>query len=331
MPSSFLDQAEESEYRAARLAAAYYQYPVPTVVRVEGRDRVEWLHKLVTADVHDMKAGEGRRSALLDAKGHFVAVFNVLVRSDDILLVADGALLSSLLDSLRHYIFREKVQLTDASDGFAAYAVIGPGARTALEKSLHVDIPTAPLAFIPASFENLPALVIQSDALSVPSVDVLLDPARSEAFVSALDMPRLSDHTYEILRVEAGTPRWGMDLDPSVLALEAPQGLNIRVDQGCYVGQEVVARIVHRGHVNKKLVGLVLAHPAEQPAGVPIRLLDGQEEIGQITSLVYSPTFNWIALGMLRSTQAEENQEVETEGEPRSRARVVGLPFSRVE
>jgi folate-binding protein YgfZ len=135
-------------------------------------------------------------------------------------------------------------------------------------------------------------------------------------------VPYLTSQTLETLRVEAGIPRWGVDFDTTTLALEIPNVLEVRVDQGCYVGQEVVARIVHRGHVNRHLLGLKF-DGSECPARSDVIFHDGKE-VGSITSSAYSPRFGALGLGYVR--REVEPETVVYVGKNRQ-ARIVNLPF----
>ena len=95
------------------------------VIRVEGRDRISWLHKIITADIETLGVGQGTHAALLEAKGHFVADFTALVKQDSVLLVAERAATKRLFDSLRRYIIREKVQLNDETGKWGSFALMG--------------------------------------------------------------------------------------------------------------------------------------------------------------------------------------------------------------
>jgi folate-binding protein YgfZ len=131
------------------------------------------------------------------------------------------------------------------------------------------------------------------------------------------------------MRVEAGVVRYGVDVDASTLLLEAPLPEAYSLNKGCYLGQEVIARITYRGHVNRKIVGFRLADARVPPAGAPV-LVEGKE-VGRITSAVLSPALGvGLALGFLRREHHEPGTRVEVRAgdEPLS-AEVVALPFYR--
>src|SRR5262249_27852675 len=135
-------------------------------------------------------------------------------------------------------------------------------------------------------------------------------------------VPEISQDILDTLRIEAGLPRWGVDFDETTLALEIPDVMQIRVDQGCYVGQEVVARIVHRGHVNRHLRGLQFRSDALPACGDAIEFNGAQ--VGQITSAAHSPFRGNIALGYVRR-EVQVGADVQVNG---ATAQVLELPFA---
>lgn len=293
------------------------------VLRMEGPDVPKWLHKIVTADVQHLQSGQGALSALLDAKGHFAAEF---------LLLRDGAIYGALSDpaahvalapALKRYIIRDKVTLKDVTDGWTCVTLVGPGAAARIVQVLGTPVPQAAHNWVWGHLGANAARVITSVRARVPSYDVMMPVAGVTALYAALeDLPEISGDVLETLRIEMGLPRWGVDFDETTLALEIPDVMQIRVDQGCYVGQEVVARIVHRGHVNRHLRGL-MSGTGVLPAPGGIIQHEGKE-VGAVTSATRSPLLGTIALGSVRR-EVEPGASVQVNGSP---ARVVELPFS---
>ncbi len=292
------------------------------VLRAEGMDARKWLHKIVTANVEQLETGRGAHGALLDAKGHFVADF-ILVRDGDIYgLLCEPAARENLFRALKRYIIRERVTLTDVSERWRCFVLVGQYSSALVERVLETRAPDGLHAWVWGRAAESAARVIRSARARVPSFDVMVPVGAAPELRAALhEIPQVSDNVLETLRIEAGLPQWGVDFDDSTLALEIPDGMQIRVDQGCYVGQEVVARIVHRGHVNRHLRGLLI-----EGDGVPARgqaiLFDGKE-VGSITSCARSPLRGVIALGYVRR-EVEPGASVQVNG---TRARVTELPF----
>ena len=184
--------------------------------------------------------------------------------------------------------------------------------------------PETPYSFASFQIDGAEAMIVRSARAKVPVSEVLVVSEARERMRGALkDIPELSSEVLEVLRLEAGFPLWGVDFDSTTLVLEIPEVLSIRVDQGCYVGQEVVARLVHRGHVNRMLVGLKF-EGVEQPARGELMYADGKE-IGSVTSAAVSPRFGMIGLGYVRRESSGIGTWLQF-GNHR-RAQVVKLPF----
>lgn len=292
------------------------------ILRIEGPDAQKWLHKIVTADVEHLQTGQGARSALLDAKGHFVADFPLLRDGQVIGAFVDLAARDTLLNTFRRYIIREKVTLTDVSAKWRCVTVIGTQAKTLVERILETPAPDQMYHWVWGHRDEIVARLVRSARARVPAYDIMIPVAGLDDLHEALkDVPEISDELLETLRIEAGLPRWGVDFDSTTLALEIPDVMQIRVDQGCYVGQEVVARITHRGHVNRHLRGLHVQNKTTPTKGQTIQF-DGIA-VGEITSAAHSPMLGNIALGYVRR-HVEVGAQVQLDG---TMARVVELPF----
>ena len=230
------------------------------------------------------------------------------------------------------------VQLGDVTATFAQTAVIGPDAAATVS-ALLTGTTAGTLAALPehgnlrALWDGEPAIVARIDDAGEAGYDVFVDRTKAAAFVSAigaagavpLDLP-----TAEAIRLEAGVPRFHRDMDEETIPLEAGiESRAISFTKGCYVGQEVVIRVLHRGHgrVVRKLVGLLVDGNQTPAPGAGVRGAD--RDIGRITSGAFSPALQRpIALAYVRRGSQEPGTfvEVETGGE-RRRAEVVPLPF----
>ncbi len=292
------------------------------ILRMEGPDAQKWLHKIVTADVEHLQIGQGAYSALLDAKGHFVADFTILRDGNVFGAFVDLSVREKLFNTLKRYILREKVTLTDVTERWVCLTLIGTQAASVVEQVLETRAPTRLYDWVWGHKEVTAARVVRSARARVPSYDVMIPVSGVPDVRAALhDTPKTPDAILETLRIEAGLPRWGVDFDETTLALEIPDVISIRVDQGCYVGQEVVARIVHRGHVNRHLRGLRIEDDVVPPRGETIQF-DGIA-VGNVTSSARSPMFGNIALGYVRR-HVEVGAQVLLNG---ATARIVELPF----
>ncbi len=313
----------DSEYAIALDRVGWAELDIG-VIKIAGRDRSSWLHKLITADVEHLAAGQGTHAGLLDPKGHFIADFVALAQEDSILLMAEPGAMDLLVSSLRRYIIREKVQLSNESAAWRLFALVGAESDRIAEESFHRRAPATFYHFTRAELDGGDVQLIRSMRARVPGTDLLLPSSMRQRVLSVLaTIPEFSMELMEVLRIEAGLPRWGIDFDSTTLALEIPSILSVRVDQGCYVGQEVVARLVHRGHVNRSLMGLRLEGMDLPPRGA--LLFYQNKEVGSITSTALSPRFGGIGLGYVRREVSEPGTWLQVGDH--LRAQVATLPF----
>lgn len=308
-------------YETVTTQSGWAEIPIG-ILRVQGADAQKWLHKIVTADVEHLETGQGAYSALLDAKGHFVAAFPIL-RDDEIFgAFVDLSAREILFNTFRRYLLREKVTLTDVTERWTRFVLIGEHAAITIEQLLEMRAPEKLYAWAWGNQGEIAARVFRSAHARVPSFDVMIPNAGAAGLRAKLqNIPVIPNELLESLRIEAGLPRWGVDFDATTLALEIPDVMQIRVDQGCYVGQEVVARIVHRGHVNRHLRGLRIENDFLPERGETIQFQGA--DVGNITSAAHSPMLGNIALGYVRR-EVEIGAHVKLNG---ANARVVELPF----
>jgi len=255
-------------------------------IAIAGKDRAAFLHGLVTNDVKKLGPGEGCHAAFLTPKGKMLADLVVLATGDEILLDAEAPLAATLDGLLRKYHFFHEVTLEDRTAARAVLHVEGPS-TAALLASLGLSLPAAPHASARAAIAGIDVLLVAESRAGSPGVDVRLPIAAREAVATALETAGAVAAPGEVLeagRIEAGLPRWGRELDETVLPDEAGlQRTAISYSKGCYIGQETVARIKTYGHVNRQLVGLLADGSPELPLGSPVRA--GETTVGALTSV----------------------------------------------
>ncbi|MEX2394275.1 MAG: hypothetical protein WD826_07335 [Actinomycetota bacterium] len=249
------------------------------LLRLTGPQRVWFLQQTITADVEDMPDGTWRESAFLTPKGKLLSHFRVGVLGEEVWLDIDPPA-DTLADWLIKYRFRTKVEIEDRSGavrtflGPGAEAIAGPGVVTTLGEGLAFG----------DRLGDVPIVIVHG------VVDVGLDPADPDELERA--------------RIEAGVASFGIDYTTDHLPQEAGLTRVVPIDKGCYVGQETVARIHFRGHVNRSVRGLRLAGPAAVGDAL---LLDG-ERIGAITSVAGAA-----GIGMVR-VEPPEGTHVQVDG-----------------
>jgi folate-binding protein YgfZ len=323
-----------SVYQAAREQAAVIDRSDRGRIAVKGEDRRSYLQGLFTNDTAALKAGEGCYTAYLTPQGRMIADLWVYELGDLILLSLGGEVKDTVLAKLDQFIFTEDVQLGDVSDTFAQYAVVGPQAArvvSSLVESIGRDV----LAAMPehgnlrVQIAGRPAVITRVTDTGEPGFDVYVERSQAAAFVEALasaGVPQAGADVAEMLRIEAGMPVFHRDMDEDTIPLEAGiESRAISFTKGCYVGQEVIVRVLHRGHgrVAKKLVGVVLEDGAVPPPGAVVTG-DGRE-IGRVTSSARSPALRRpIALAYVHRDFAAAGTPVAVAGAP---GIVTNLPF----
>lgn len=298
-------------YRAARERAATLALE-PGLIVVSGRDRASYLQGLLTNDVVALAAGQGCYSTYLTPQGRMITDLHVYELGDVMLLRLPRTTKDVMLQRLDQFIFSEDVQLADASDAQTALAVVGPAAPELLSAVLTVNADAPPLSAMAmhgvsrVTFQRDTVIATRTDRLGEPGFELIADRSCVESLrVTLLDagcVP-LDDASVEALRIEAGVPLWGVDMTDETIPLEAGiEHRAISFTKGCYVGQEVIIRVLHRGHgrVARRLVGLLF--PADSHVPAPhLPLLAQDVQVGEVTSAAWSPAFERpLALGYVK-------------------------------
>src|SRR4051812_46394716 len=278
-----------------------------------GADRRNYLQGLLTNDIVALTAGTGCYAAYLTAQGRMIADMRVFELGDALLVELDASLGGSVRGKWEMFIFSEDVRIEDWSTSMAQIGVYGPRAAEVLSQVTDADASPAAVAArldsmpvganFRVTFENNPLILLRGDEAGVPGFDVVIPAAAAAVFQARLHPAggvSVSADVVNVCRVEAGHPRFGIDMTTETIPLEAGiEGRAISLTKGCYVGQEVIIRVLHRGHgrVARRLVGLSLTGSQTVPEqGAVIRA--GEREVGAVTSAVASPTLGHpIALG----------------------------------
>jgi tRNA-modifying protein YgfZ len=285
-----------------------------------GGEAKEFLSGQVTNDVIALEPGAGCYAAFLTPKGKMLGDLRVLDLGDELFLDTERAALQALFDMIRKFKIGYEVQLHKRTLERGLLSLIGPDSVGVAGAA---NLPDAEHASSPVSIDDLPALAVRTDA----GLDLICDASHTAALAQALcerGAVPVSEQAAEIARVERGRPRYGVDLDDTVIPQEA--GLNERAvsfTKGCYVGQETVARLHYKGRPNRRLRGLRLSKPA--PPGQEL-LLDGRV-VGRLTSSVVSPAHGPIGLALVRR-EVTPGMNVHVGPGPHTvGAQIVELPF----
>jgi folate-binding protein YgfZ len=326
-----------SAYQAARQGAAFIDRSDRGRLVVSGRDRASYLQGLLTNDIPALTSGEGCYAAYLTAQGRMISDLWVYELGDVILLNLPGDTTAAVLAKLDQFIFSEDVQLGDVTGTFAQVAVVGPDAARLVAALLD---PAAGASGV--ALESLPehgnlrgqiagsaAIVTRVTDTGAPGFDVYIERERSgwlKDQLSSAGAEEAGEEIAEILRIEAGVPVFHRDMDEETIPLEAGiESRAISMSKGCYVGQEVIIRVLHRGHgrVARKLVGLALDGESAPARGTAVNSAD--RAVGEITTGVRSPALGRpIALAYVHRDFVAPGTVLSVDG---AQATVTALPF----
>jgi tRNA-modifying protein YgfZ len=280
---------------AAREGAAVGPAGARGLLRFTGKDRQDFLHRMCTQRVNGLAPGAAVHAAFLNVKGHVLAEGAVVVRPDDLLVDVAPADAGPLREHLVAYVIMDEVEVDDLSGGWRVVPVLGSGGA----------------ALARARLGGLSAW--ENGRRGAPALDVLAPAAQAEAFrasMLAAGASDLSEADLEVLRISAGLPRSGAEVDRSRLPMEAALVASaVSFDKGCYLGQEVVLRGTFRGQMQKGLV--LLALPPGAGPGAPLRA--GDQEVGTVTSAAETPEGR-LGLGYLRRAHWQEGARLATPG-----------------
>ncbi len=328
VPSRFSDP--RAEHQAVRKAAGLFDFSFRAKFAVQGADRVRFLQGMVTNDVKLLAPGSGQYAMLLDIKGHILADLRIYGERDRLLVDTDADLRAKVMQTLEHYIIMDEVELQPLE--LFTLAFQGPRSRPLLEKTLHIDLPTMEESdHFSTNYGGFPVRVVCASSTGEEGYEVWVGAAGLLGLWGAAcgqaptyDMLPCGTEGLETLRIEAGIPRYGPDFGEDTLPFEAGLWNAISFNKGCYVGQEIVERARSRGHVNWKLVGVVVEGHVAPAAGE--KLMAEGKEIGEITSACLSPSLDRvIALAYVRREVAESTTRLTLASGPT--AEVTPLPF----
>jgi folate-binding protein YgfZ len=308
----------DGQYRALREEAGYVARD-RAMLTVGGEDAAEYLQGQLTNDIEALEPETGCYAALLNPKGHLESDMRVLrLANGEIWLDLDPAPAPAVLKHLRTYSIGREVEIDDVGERWAIKALIGPRAGE-LSGSEGLG-PEHAQRF--RNWDGIDVLAVATDV----GIDLIVsaeDAAGLGELLQATGAVEVSDEAAEIIRVESGRPRFGLDMGPESMPAEAGiVGRAVDFEKGCYIGQEPVARLHYRGKPNRALRGLRLSGAASH--GDPIVL--GDREVGRIGTSCLSPALGPIALAIVRREAAEGDQLAVGDGGVT--AELAELPFT---
>ena len=335
MPAHYGDVA--AEYRAVREAVGLADLSHRGKTRVTGDDRVKWLQSVISNDILPLQPGQGRYSSFLTHKGKMLKYFRVYMQADAVMLEDVGEIGEMTYQALRKFLlYGTKAKMENCAESWGLLLVSGPKAADVIKAAFGSDVgELKPINFISATVGGQTALIIRTEETGEQDYEVMI-PADGlatawERLMEAgkpYGIKPVGSQAREALRIEAGIPKAGPELNEEIVPPEANlEGKAFSLTKGCYPGQEVVARMDTYGNVRRHLVGLVLKDSTIPPHKA--KLFSGDREVGWISSAVRSPKLGEvIALGFPLRDFSKSGTEltVEVEGKKLD-AKVHPLPF----
>jgi folate-binding protein YgfZ len=321
------------EVLAVRRTAGVFRLSGRALLEVRGTDRVRFLQGQLSNDVAKLDPSgphSGCYALALTREGRVVADFHVVARPDSVWLETAAAALPAAIARLEKFVIADDVQIADRSTAIARFAVEGPRARELVEAAAGTALQVEAEGAAPIQIGGVEAVVVAWGSSGDVALQIFVASEYAIAVEAALRGAAdscgaifASEAALEVLRVEAGEPRWGAELGEHTLPAELRLiDRAISFTKGCYTGQEVVARMQSRGRVGHLLVGVALEGDALPEAGTAIEANGAR--VGELTSVARSPNAGTIALGFVRKGFDEPATALEVDGRV---ARVVALPF----
>ena len=316
----------KTEYRAVREAAGITDRSARGTLRVTGADRVRFLHGMLTHTVQGLAVWAGNYAAMTTPQGHTLADVWVHNRAEEVLLETEPGLQQKLWDALDKFLIADDVTIEDATPQRAILGVQGLSAAALVSSVLGeipVDLPE--MHTVVRSWNGMEVAIVARSYTGLPGYDLWVSPDSAGALWDALvggGCCPVGVEALEILRIEAGIPRYGSEVDERVMPLEAGMAHAVDFNKGCFIGQEALAKMQNLGKPRRYLVGIQVESDAAPVPGTD--LLDGDRKAGWVTSSLRSET--------LGRTVALVRRGLETPGQVLSladgtRTEVVALPF----
>ena len=327
VPADFGDAA--AEYRALHAGAGVVDAAWLDRVVVTGSDRVDFLQGMLSNDIKGLTADSGCPALLLTEQGKVVADLTVLAVPEALMLDGSHLGLEAAARALDRFIVADDVTLAAPEPAERTFAVLGPDAADVLGR-LGVPVPTSPFAHATVVIADTPVHVVRVPGPGAGGFECHVPVVAAAAWWRrCLDGGKAVAAGYtafDVLRIESGRPWFGADVGPETLALEAPYDDAISFRKGCYLGQEVMERVTARGHVNRKLTGLLVDGDVVPSPRTPIYV--GEREVGRVTSAAWSWRLERvIALAYVRREHLAAGTALAVGDAPARPATVHQLPF----
>lgn len=314
LPKNYGDHEEEA--KIVRESVGVIDISSRGKLMLSGIDHIKFLQGMLTNDVKEKTPGTGVYAAMLTPKGKMISDMRVFKNQDSVYMDTEPGTSGNIAEVLRRFRLSYKAEVLDVTEDYCVFHVCGPGCGELIEKRLGIDVKQMKEYDHRACGE---ATVMKLNRTGETGFDVLFENRGAEEIWELLlenpPVPRLcGQESLETLRIEAGIPVYGKDMDISIIPVEAGIWDALDFEKGCYVGQEVIARIKWRGRVNWHL-----AYFEGQQDGATLpgdTLWVKEKKVGRTTSSTHSPTLGKnISIGYIRREFRDFRGEISVGGE----------------
>lgn len=319
------------ELKALREECIFFSREEIELIEFRGKDRVDFLHRLLVSDVRRLRPGHGQGSLLLDSKGKILAHLTLLAFEESLLALIERTVSARLLSSLDRYRFSESIDWRPHPEALALFSFCGPNAAATLRTIWpHAELPQNPWEHRKIESPIKATVVSRGDGF--PGYDTLIATSNGERLRHALQKISPSHppvegtlDIYEAARIDHGIARYGVEIDESFYPQEARWEALCAPDKGCYIGQEVVARMNTYGKPPRLLMGLRFDSSEAAPAGAA--LLQRGQIVGQVRSSTLLPDCRQATgIGIVKFEEAVAENRLECVGG--TQLTLFTLPFS---
>jgi len=315
-----------NELRSLLHGCGVFVLPWRAQINVTGKDRVRWLHNMVTNTVRDLAVNRGNYNFVLNAQGRILGDMYIYNRGESLLLETDSRQVEPLITAMKRFIIMDKVELTPVDANLVCVGICGPLSAQILSAAGIDASGMAALEVRDLTVDGVSAALIAGPAKKPNWFEIWIDSAHAQDLWNKLataGAQPVGAQALEMWRVLRGIPNYGQDIRDRDLPQETGQTDALNFTKGCYIGQEIVERIRSRGHVHRQFRGLEF--PGEPPAFENSEA-DRRSPV-ELTSVARIPARSGekkIGLGYVRHEVLGERDEIELHGVT---VRVVELPF----
>jgi folate-binding protein YgfZ len=316
----------KAELEALRTGCGVFALAWRGRINVSGKDRVRWLHNMVTNNVRDLQENRGNYNFVLNAQGRILGDMYIYCRGESFALETDTSQVQTLINAMRRFIIMDKVDMVEVGADSVSIGICGPKAESVLANAGINANGMQPLQVRDIGTDDVAATLIRGPEQKPGWFELWLDPNKAQELWNLLvraGAKPVGAEALEMWRVLQGIPNYGQDIRDRDLPQETEQPQALNFTKGCYIGQEIVERIRSRGQVHRKFTGFIFGDRVPRPG----KYESEGRALAEITSIARIPTTEGgrnIGLGYVRREAVAAGPKIALDG---IEATVVDLPF----